>query len=104
VRTPSCCKTPVAHVRYCCDEGRQPVLHVVGDGQVDGVIAVASIVVVDEDAPDRGRDDEVRIAIAVPVRIRGQIIVKEKAADLEELRDGLAVIAGQPLERSTGAP
>ena len=43
---------------------------------------------------DDGRDHDVRVGIAVAVRVGAQIVGHQEAADLDELRDGLAVIAG----------
>ena len=68
----------------------------VGGGEIDRVVAFAHIegAAIDGDSFNDGRDEEVGIGIAIAVSIGGKVVRVEKVADLEELRDGLAVIAG----------
>ena len=45
------------------------------------------------DGFDDGRDQKIRVGVAVAVRVGRQVIRIEKIADLIELRDGFAMIA-----------
>ena len=68
----------------------------IGGGQIDGVIALAHVerAAVDSDAVDGQRNQRIRIGVAVTVRVGGQIVGIQKVADLEVLRNGLAMVAG----------
>lgn len=63
--------------------------------EIDRVIAFARIKrpTIDGHAFNRGGDQQIRIGVAVAVSVGWQIIGEKKIADVEELRDGLAVIS-----------
>ena len=64
--------------------------------QVDGMIAITRIEgrVVDAHASNDAGNDDVRVGIAIAVSIGGEIVLKEKAADLKKLGYRFAMVAG----------
>lgn len=95
-RTPAGGDVQIAIVRSHLSERIEARPQVVGGRQIHGVVAFADV----EGAPicfnaaEHGRDQDVGVRIAVAVRIGGQIVGIEKAADLHELADRFAVVAG----------
>src|SRR5208283_3034020 len=68
----------------------------VSRGEIDGVVAFANVEgsAIDGDGFDDWRDEKVRIGIAVAVSVGREVVGIEEIADLKELGDGLAVVAG----------
>ena len=65
-------------------------------GQVHRVVAFPHIecAAIGLHAFDDGGDHDVGVGIAVAVRVGAQVVGQQKAAHLDEMRDGLAVVSG----------
>ena len=95
-RTPTSNKIDVAIVEGELRECVEAAARNVGGGEIDRVIPFPHIegAAIDGDGFDDRRNQEIRIGVTVAVRVCRQIVGIEEIADLIELGDGLAVIAG----------
>lgn len=96
LRAPGGDEIEVAIVGGELEEIVEALMGDVGGGEVDGVVAFADVegATVDGHGFDGGRNEDVGVRVAVAVRVGGEVVRVEEIADLEELRDGLAMIGG----------
>src|SRR6266852_3015636 len=93
--TPSGDEIVIVHVSGDSGEWFYLRSKTIADREVDGVVAMPHIegTSVGLDVADSGGNQQVRVGIAVAVRVCRQIVLEKKIADLDVLCDGFAVVA-----------
>ena len=96
LRAPASGEIDIAVVTSELDEIAEALARNVSGGEIDGVVALADVegATIDGDGIDDGGNQEIGIGVTVAVGVGGEIVGEEEIADLEELRDGFAVITG----------
>src|SRR5271167_4466406 len=94
--TPASHHIRVAIISGELEEAADALSRNVSGSEIDGVVAFADVegAAIDGDGFNDGRNQEVWVGVAVAVCVSRQVVRVEEVANLKELRDGLAVVAG----------